>query len=146
MLSIISINQFVRKGERMKKYQLILAFCVIIVLFLSSTLFAQMKSKDFTGYLSDVACATNGLAADGAHLATHPGKHTVACMKSPGCMASGYGILLKTKNGEYSFVKFDQKGNEMAKKLLEATKKTDNMKIKVQGKRLIEVENIAALD
>ena len=34
----------------------------------------------------------------------------------------------------------------MAKKLLEATKKTDNMKIKVQGMRMIEVKNITALE
>lgn len=130
----------------MKKYQLILVFCVIIVLFISSPVLAQMKSKDLTGYLSDVACATNGVAADGANLATHPEKHTVACMKSPGCMASGYGILVKATTGEYTFVKFDQKGNEMAKKLLEATKKTDNMKIKVQGIRMIEVKNITELE
>lgn len=132
----------------MKKYQLslILVFCVIIVLFLSSPMLAQMKSKDFTGYLSDVACATKGIAVDGTNLATHPEKHTVACMKSPGCMASGYGILIKAKTGEYTFVKFDQKGNEMAKKLLETTKKTNNVKIKVQGTRMIEVENITALE
>jgi hypothetical protein len=130
----------------MKKYQLILAFCVIIVLFLSSPILAQMKSKDLTGYLSDVACGTKGIAGDGANLATHPEKHTVACMKMPACMSSGYGILIKAKSGEYTFVKFDQKGNEMAKKLLEATKKTDNMKIKAQGMRMIEVEKITALE
>jgi len=130
----------------MKKYQLILVFCVIIVLFLSSPILAQMKSKDLTGYLSDVACATKGVAGDGANLSTHPEKHTVACMKMPACMASGFGILIKAKSGEYTFVKFDQKGNEMAKKLLEATKKTDNMKIKVQGTRMIEVANITALE
>jgi len=108
-------------------------------------MFAQMKSKDFTGYLSDVACATNGVAADGANLATHPEKHTVACMKSPGCMASGYGILIKSKAGKYTFIKFDQKGNEMAKKLLETTKKADNVQIKVEGQRMIAVENLTEI-
>ena len=82
----------------MKKYQLIFACCVIMVLFLSSPVLAQTKSKEFTGYLSDVACATKAMAGDGADLTTNPEKHTVACLKMPACMASGYGILIKGMN------------------------------------------------
>jgi len=134
----------------MKKYQLIFACCVIMVLFLSSPVLAQTKSKEFTGYLSDVACATKAMAGDGADLTTNPEKHTVACLKMPACMASGYGILIKeAKSGKYVFIKFDQKGNEMAKKMLEATKRTDNMKIKVMGtksKGMIKVKSITELD
>jgi hypothetical protein len=105
-----------------------------------------MQSKEFVGYLCDVSCASHKIAADGTNLTTNPEKHTVACLKSPDCMASGYGILIKAKTGEYTFVKFDQKGTEMAKKLLEATKKSDNMKIKVKGARMMEVENLTALE
>jgi len=133
----------------MKKYQLIFACCVIIVLFLSSPVLAQMKSKEFTGYLSDVACATKAMAGDGADLTTNPEKHTVACMKTPSCMASGYGILMKNKSGKYVFTKFDPKGTDLAKKILESTKKMDNMKIKVMGmksKNMIQVESITELD
>jgi len=140
---------FITKGEHMKKYQLIFACCVIIALFLSSPAFAQMKSKEFTGYLSDVACATKMMAADGADLTINPEKNTVGCMKNPGCMSSGFGILIKAKSGKYVFTKFDQKGNDMAKKILEATKRTDNMKIKVMGtksKGMIKVKSITELE
>ena len=135
----------------MKKYQLslILAFSIIIVLCLSFSVRAQMQSKEFVGYLSDVACATNGTAGDGANLAMNPEKHTVACMKMPACMASGYGILMKNKSGKYVFTKFDQKGTDLAKKILESTKKTDNMKIKVMGTKsmhMIKVDSITELD
>jgi 5S rRNA maturation endonuclease (ribonuclease M5) len=67
-------------------------------------------------------------------------------MKIPDCAASGYGVLIKDKKaGKYIFYKFDEKGNEIAKKLLETTKKTDNIKIKVKGtmmKDLIMIESI----
>jgi hypothetical protein len=99
---------------------------------------------EFTGYLSDVTCATKGAPFDSK---TNPEKHTVACLK--GCMDSGFGILRQGKSGKYFFTKFDKKGNELAKNLLEATKKTDNMKIKVMGTKsmhMIKVESINEVD
>ena len=49
-------------------------------------------------------------------------------------MASGYGLIIRNiKTGRYNFYKFDEKGNELAIRLLEITKKTANMKIKVRG-------------
>ena len=135
----------------MKKYQLslLIVFSAIFILCLSFPLHAQMQPKEFVGYLSDAACAKNGVAGDGANLATNPEKHTVACMKMPACMASGYGILMKNKSGKYVFTKFDPKGTDLAKKILESTKKMDNMKIKVMGmksKNMIQVESITELD
>lgn len=101
---------------------------------------------EYVGYLSDVKCAAKGTAGDGANLQTNPEKHTAACMKMPGCAASGYGILVKAeKGGNYVFHKFDEKGNEIAKKLLNTTKRADNMHIKVTGvmsKDVIKVETI----
>ena len=89
---------------------------------------------EYVGYLSDVKCVVKGTAGDGANLQTNPEKHTVACMKMPGCAASGYGVLVKDeKGGKYVFHKFDENGNEIAEKLLNTTKRTDNMHIKVKG-------------
>ena len=42
-------------------------------------------------------------------------------------------IIRNNKTGRYNFYKFDEKGDELAIKLLETTKKTDNIKIKVRG-------------
>lgn len=42
-------------------------------------------------------------------------------------------IIRNKKTGNYNFYKFDEKGDELAIKLLKTTKKTDNMKIKVRG-------------
>ena len=56
---------------------------------------------------------------------------------------------MKNKNGKYVFTKFDQKGTDLAKKILESTKKTDNMKIKVMGTKsmhMIKVDSITELD
>jgi hypothetical protein len=120
-----------------------------VIVFLLVVLFqvvAFAGPTEYVGYLSDVKCAVKGTAGDGANLQTNPEKHTVACMKMPGCAASGYGVLVKDeKGGKYVFHKFDAKGNEIAKKLLKTTKRTDNMNIMVKGvmgKDAIKVETI----
>ena len=88
----------------------------------------------FEQYLLDVDCANKAITDDGTNLRTNPENHTVACLKKPSCMASGYGVIIRNKeNGKYNFYKFDKKGNELARKLLETTKKTDNLLIKVRG-------------
>ena len=49
-------------------------------------------------------------------------------------MASGYGVIIRNaETGKYNFYKFDEKGDKLARKLLETTKKTDNLRIKVKG-------------
>ena len=88
----------------------------------------------FEQYLLDVDCANKAITDDGTNLKTKPENHTVACLKKPSCMASGYGVIIRNKEtGKYNFYKFDEKGDEIAKKLLETTKKTDNMQVKVRG-------------
>jgi hypothetical protein len=62
-------------------------------------------------------------------------------------MASGYGLIIRnTETGKYNFYKFDEKGDEIARKLLKTTNKTDNMQIKVRGtvdkKMVIKVKSI----
>jgi hypothetical protein len=95
---------------------------------------ALAESVVFEQYLVDVDCANKAIADNGTNLQTNPAKHTVACLKKPSCMASGYGVIIRNKEtGKYNFYKFNEKGDEIARKLLETTKKTDNMQIKVRG-------------
>ncbi len=120
-------------------------FVFAAVLYLGALPVAQAKGMEFKGILSDAACWKAGTAGDGADMKVSPEKHTVACLKMPGCEASGYGILMKDAAGKYEFTKFDAAGNTMAVDLLKKTTKADNMTIKVMGTKeqgLIKVESI----
>ena len=128
----------------MKKVIYSLLVVLLSVLLLQVSVFA--KSTEYVGYLSDVMCVRKDIAGDETSLHKSPKKHTVDCMKMPDCASSGYGVFIKDKEaGKYIFYKFDKKGNDIANKLLETTKKTDNMKMKVKGtmiKDFIMVESI----
>jgi hypothetical protein len=136
MLSLPYPIVHTKGGTSMKK---IISSVITITFISTGMLFAQhsMSSmgKVVMGYLSDVKCATspNGVAADGAPLTTAPERHTTACMKMASCEASGYGIFMKGANGKYSFMKFDSKGNELAKAYLKKTKRKDGHIVDVAG-------------
>ena len=116
----------------MRKSAVRLAIISLSVLLFQTV--AVAEDHVFEQYLYDVDCAKKAIADDGTVLRTFPEKHTLACLKKPSCMASGYGLIIRNnKTGRYNFYKFDEKGDELALKLIETTKKTDNMKIKVRG-------------
>ena len=116
----------------MKKTVLLLTIISLSVLLFQVV--AVAEDHVFEQYLYDVDCANKAIADDGTVLRTFPENHTVACLKKPSCRASGYGLIIRNKKtGRYNFYKFDEKGDELAIKLLETTKKTDNMEIKVRG-------------
>jgi len=117
-----------------KKYNFIMVVMVAALLVVSLQAVSFAMSHVQTGYLSDVMCAKNGESGGGFDLLKSPEKHTVACMKMPPCVKSGYGIFMKDGAGRYAFFKFDAKGTELAKGLLDKTKKDDNVGIKVTGK------------
>jgi hypothetical protein len=120
-------------------------FVFAAVLFVGGLFTAQAKPVEFQGILGDVACWTAGTAGDGTDMKANPEKHTVACLKMPGCEASGYGIIMKNAEGKYEFTKFDDAGNKMAIDLLKKTKKTDNMMVKVLGTKeqgILKVKSI----
>jgi len=67
----------------------------------------------------DQACSAKAKA--------NPDAHTRACAIQ--CAKSGYGIL--TQDGQY--LKFDEKGNQEAAKLLASSDKKDHLRVNVQG-------------
>lgn len=99
---------------------------------------AEMKSKGIYGYLSDKLCSTtsNGISADGANMKTNPENHTVSCMLVDSCSKSGFGLMIKGKDGMYTFTKFDKNGNEKALTLLKNTKRQNGMYVEVSGKKI----------
>jgi len=119
----------------MKKFSLISIISMVLILS-SGTLFS--KDKEFIGYLCDKACAKAGISADiKANLITNPEKHTVMCMKD--CKDSGFGLMIKQSDGKYKFYKFDENGDKLALSILNKTKKTDNIKLKVNGSMMDEM-------
>lgn len=107
--------------------------------------FAQAQATKYEGYLADVLCATRGTALDGADMMKHPEKHSVACLKEPPCLTSGYGVLTKGKDETYIFHKFDKKGNELATQLINKTAKKDALSVEVTGQMkdgIVNVDNI----
>jgi hypothetical protein len=129
----------------MNKKLLAVVFVSVAVLCLAGPPAAQAKGGEFKGILADVACWTAGTAGDGTDMKANPEKHTVACLKMPGCEASGYGVIMKNAEGQNEFLKFDAAGNKMAIDLLKKTKKTDNMTVKVMGVKeqdMLKVESI----
>ena len=73
---------------------------------------------------------------------TNPDAHTKSCALA--CANSGFGIV--DKDGNY--LKFDAKGNQEAKSLLEGSSKQDHIRVNVSGKRegdVIHVDSVKML-
>lgn len=103
---------------------------------------AETQGTKYEGYLADALCAGKGTALDGADMVMHPEKHSVACLKEPPCLASGYGVSIKGKDDKYIFHKFDKKGDELAQQLIGKTKKTDGLRVEVTGQMKDKVINV----
>jgi uncharacterized membrane protein len=110
---------------------------VITVVALAVILALGASAGDLKGILMDVACSANAIKA-GREVVT---AHTRECaLKEPG-VKSGYGVY--TQDGK--FLALDAAGNQMAQKALEASKKKDNLAVKISGKQtgeLIEVKSL----
>ncbi len=77
------------------------------------------------GYLVDNACALQKhKSPDWA------AKHGKACLNMPECMKSGYAVLTP----DQKLYRFDTSGNQKARKLIDATDKKSDWKVKVRGR------------
>jgi hypothetical protein len=104
-----------------RKILLIPLVILPIVLLSASSFAADVAVK---GYLIDVVCSSRKTSKP-ASLTTH-GK---ACMQMPSCGNSGFGVLTEDKQ----FIKFDEDGNEKARKFMSETKADHDFKITVSG-------------
>jgi len=100
----------------MKKFALILFAAMAVSAFAADT--------TVKGYLVDRACAKEeGSKPDfGA-------KHTKDCLQMADCVKAGYGVLTDDKK----VIKFDNAGNEQAKKFIADLKKDKDIKVAVTG-------------
>ena len=74
------------------------------------------------------ASLLDSMCAAKEKVAKDPDSHPTSCALQ--CAKSGYGIMADGK-----FLKFDEKGNEQVSTALKATKKTDHLRVTVDGER-----------
>ncbi|TCL58329.1 hypothetical protein EDC14_104222 [Hydrogenispora ethanolica] len=105
-------------------------------------------ARSYSGYLVCQSCAgaSRGEAADGTRVPEHPELHTVACLRKPFCIASGYGIFIRGRDGKYVYYKLDQKGSALAyQNIVSKTVRADHLRVEVIGSlqnRIIVTENV----
>src|SRR5262245_10102991 len=107
---------------------------------LALTIAANCWGADIEGYLVDKACSAKAVK-DGYNAA---GKHNKDCALMDGCKDSGFGVL----TADNKYIQFDKDGAKKAVAALEASKKNDNLKVKVTGDvkgNTIKVQSITIL-
>jgi hypothetical protein len=93
---------------------------LLVILALALPLLAAAENWDNVSMI-DTNCSAKAKA--------DPESHTRACAMK--CAKSGFGIL--DKDGNY--LKFDDRGNQEAMKLLQNTDKKDHLRVSVSGKK-----------
>jgi hypothetical protein len=86
---------------------------------------ASLKSP-LRGYLVDLFCARER-AKEGVTLGE---VHTRMCLQMPPCESSGYAVMTM----DHQILKFDAKGNDKVKKMLDKTTQNSNFVVMVWGK------------
>jgi hypothetical protein len=115
------------KGEIviMKKISLfiVLFMAAILIVFQINYSAEAATVTVLDGYLIDKHCFN----------VNDSSKDTVECLQMECCAKGGYGVAVKQKNGKYKFYKFNKKGNDISKNLLNETKKIKSVPIVVRG-------------
>ena len=106
---------------------------VVLAAFLALPMFAAAEDWSNVAMI-DSQCSTKAKA--------NPDAHTRSCALA--CAKSGFGILDKSGN----YLKFDAKGNQEAKSLLESSNKQDHIRVNVSGTKdgdMIHVQSVKML-
>jgi hypothetical protein len=95
---------------------------VLFLMLVAAAVPFALRAETWMGAsLMDSACASK------AETKASPDAHTTKCAVQ--CQKSGYGII--TKDG--TFLKFDAAGNTKVEAALKSTKKTDHLRVDVDG-------------
>ena len=98
------------------------AFAVLGVLALFA---ASASAATVNGVLMDKMCSAKAVSGGQSVAVAHETK----CALMPACQQTGYGVF----TADNKFLAFDPAGNEKAAAALKATKKTDDLKVQVDG-------------
>jgi hypothetical protein len=105
----------------MRQLVMVLALGLVI----SGAAYAAQGVETVNGYLLDVRCATQHAGEAG-----FAAKHNKECLLMDKCVKSGYAVL----TADNKLIKFDNKGNREALKLIKDTNKDKDWKVTVTGK------------
>ncbi len=83
-------------------------------------------AAELEGVLMDKMCSTKALQEGGQKAAA---MHKRDCALMPDCVKSGYGVI----TADNRFISLDAEGNKKAEKALKASKKADNLRVRVTG-------------
>jgi hypothetical protein len=95
-----------------------------LLLFAAASINALAADTAVKGYLVDVACYARIKQKHGS-----PANHSKSCLTAPNCADSGFGVLTDDKQ----FIKFDQDGNEKARKFVTGMDKETGIRVTVTG-------------
>jgi hypothetical protein len=99
----------------------------VLVLFAASLAFAQgAKTVTLKGYVVDQMCAKT--LAKKENVMEKAGAHTRKCALEEGCTESGYGLFSEGK-----YYRFDDKGSEKAKTMIEGSKRESALMFEATG-------------
>jgi hypothetical protein len=107
------------------------------VTILGFLLMASATAAEVEGFLVDKACSARIVKAGQKAAASH----NKDCALMDGCADSGFGVL----TADNRFLTFDKEGSKKAAAALEASKKSDNLKIKVTGDVSGETMKVASI-
>jgi hypothetical protein len=109
----------------------------VIRVFLLASLAGVLSAAEVEGVLMDKMCSMKA-AKEGQKAAT---MHTRQCALMPDCEKSGYGVF----TADNRYLTLDAAGNEQASAALKASKKKDNLKVKVTGEIKGDTIRVASL-
>lgn len=99
-------------------------FLLLAISAVASLAFAKGDKVTLKGYLMDKECSARVMKSESPMAKAR--KHTKECAEE--CEAGGFGLVSEDK-----YYLFDQKGNDLASKLLKTTTKTDALSVEVVG-------------
>jgi len=98
---------------------------ILSVASLLASLTCVASAAQVQGILMDKMCSASAVK-QGQSFAT---KHDTKCALEPDCQKTGYGVF----TADNKFLALDAAGNAKAAAALKATKKTDNLRVTVEG-------------
>jgi hypothetical protein len=108
--------------------------CAVILLALdarSTDLGTKARLQESVrGYLVDTVCVKE----EAAQLSVLGSKHTKKCLQMPACRESGYALLLASSNNN-DVLRFDNRGNDLAGKLVDSHRVESGWLLQATGKR-----------
>jgi len=107
------------------------ALCAILLLSGTAAAFSAAASK-WQGYLLDRQCADS--VREDAEPKVFIQHHTKDCALMPNCRAKGYSVYVASTDNDKWF-DLDNKGNDLAVKLLKASKRRSGFYVEVTGTR-----------